>query len=143
MSFLLDANVLSELRKGSRCNPSVAGWFSRVAPEDVFLSVVTVGELHKGVELIRRRDPRSAEVLSAWIQSVVTSHEDRILAIDLPVAETWGRLNSPNPLPVIDSLLGATALVHGLVVATRNVEDIARTGAPWVNPFTGEEGAGR
>ena len=143
MKFLLDANVVSELRKGLRCHPRVSEWFRKLAPEEVFLSVVTVGELRKGVELIRRRDPKVAEQIDTWLARVVSTQEDRILAVDLPAAELWGRLNSPHPLPVIDSLLAATAITHGMVVASRNIGDISRTGAAWVNPFTGEEGASR
>jgi len=96
-----------------------------------------VGEIRRGVERIRRRDARSARVLEAWLRRVVAEHSDRILPIDDAVAEEWGRLNVPDPIPVIDGLMAATARVHGLTLATRNLKDIKRTGAACVNPFAG------
>ncbi len=137
MSYLIDTNVLSELRKGPRCDTRVAAWFADVPPEDVFLSVLAVGEIRRGVERIRRRDARSARVLEAWLRRLVAEHSDRILPIDDAVAEEWGRLNVPDPIPVIDGLMAATARVHGLTLATRNLKDIKRTGAACVNPFAG------
>jgi toxin FitB len=139
VSYLFDTNVLSELRKGERCHPSVVAWFSSLEPHEIYLSVLTVGELRKGVELIRRRDPRAAESLDVWLQELASSYADRILAVDQEIAERWGRLKVPDPLPVIDSLLAATAIVRSMTLATRNVLDIARTGVRWVNPFTAEE----
>ncbi len=137
MSYLIDTNVLSELRKGQRCDPRVARWFAAIPPEDVFLSVLAVGEIRRGVERIRRRDVRSARVLEAWLRRLVAEHSDRILPIDHAVAEESGRLSVPDPIPVIDSLMAATARVHGLTLATRNVKDIKRTGVASVNPFAG------
>ena len=138
MSFLVDTSVISELRKGPRCNPGVSSWFAGLATEDIFLSVVTVGEIRKGIENIRRRDPRSAASLETWFQGLVDAYADRILNIERTVAEEWGRLNVPNPLPALDGLLAATASVHGLTVATRNVRDILRSGVDCFNPFSDE-----
>ena len=135
MSFLVDTNVVSELRKGGRANPNVRQWYGSLADEDVFLSVLTVGELRRGVELIRRRDTRSVESLDAWLAQIVTGHAERLLPVDDNVAEMWGRLSVPDRVPVIDGLLSATAMVHGLTLATRNVKDIERTGVSFVNPF--------
>lgn len=135
MSYLVDTNVISELRKGQRCNESVAAWWSTVAKDEIFLSVLTIGEIRKGVENIRRRDARSAAVLEAWLLRVIRDHLDRILTIELDVVEEWGRLNVPNPLPVIDSLIAATAKVRGLTLVTRNIPDIARTGVASLNPW--------
>jgi predicted nucleic acid-binding protein len=137
LSYLIDTNVLSELRKGPRCDTRVAAWFADIPPENVFLSVLAVGEIRRGVERIRRRDARSARVLEAWLRRLVAEHSDRILPIDDAVAEEWGRLNVPDPIPVIDGLMAATARVHGLTLATRNLKDIKRTGAACVNPFAG------
>ncbi len=137
MSYLIDTNVLSELRKGSRCDPRVARWFADVPPEDVFLSVLAVGEIRRGVERVRRRDARSARVLEAWLRRLVAEHSDRILPIDDAVAEEWGRLNVPDPIPVIDGLMAATARVHGLTLATRNLKDVKRTGVACIDPFAG------
>ncbi|HVT03060.1 MAG TPA: type II toxin-antitoxin system VapC family toxin, partial [Thermoanaerobaculia bacterium] len=128
MSYLVDTNVISELRKGERCNESVAAWWSRVAEDEIFLSVLTIGEIRKGIENIRRRDARSAGALEAWLLRVISNHGDRILAIELDVVEEWGRQNVPDPLPVIDSLIAATAKVRGMTLVTRNVDHIARTG---------------
>lgn len=138
VSFLIDTNVLSELRKGERADDGVRTWIAATPDESLFLSVLVVGELRKGVERIRRRDDQSAGVLDHWIRQVVTDYADRILPVTTDIAETWGRFNVPDPLPVLDSLLAATARVHGLTVATRNTADIGRTGVPVVNPFASE-----
>ena len=135
MSYLVDTNVLSELRKGRRCDPHVSRWFSSIPEEGVFLSVLVVGEIRRGIERIRRRDTRAARALDAWLRRLLHGHRDRILAIDEAVAEEWGRLNVPDPIPVVDGLMAATARVHGLTLATRNVKDVARTGVSFVNPF--------
>jgi predicted nucleic acid-binding protein len=127
--------VISELRKGKRCDPGVAAWFAGVPSEDVHLSVLTVGELRKGIESIRRRDLSAAEVLEAWLDELVEIHADRILSIDQEIADQWGRLNVPDPLPVVDGLLAATAKVHGLTLVTRNLKDVERTGVDCVDPF--------
>ncbi|RPH56154.1 type II toxin-antitoxin system VapC family toxin [bacterium] len=136
MSYLIDTNVVSELRKGKRCNPGVASWFAEISPDEIFLSVLTVGEIRKGIENIRRRDERTAEALEAWLGELVATHSDRILPVDEAIAELWGRFNVPDPLPVLDSLLAATASVHGLTLVTRNVRDVRRTGVECLNPFS-------
>ena len=135
MKFLLDTNVIAEIRKGSRGNPHVRSWFEALDAEAILLSVVTIGEIRRGVENVRRRDPTAARALERWLRRLLTDHRDRILAVDLLVAEEWGRLNVPDPLPVIDGLLAATAKVHGLTLATRNVKDVVHSGAHVVNPF--------
>jgi hypothetical protein len=136
LSYLLDTNVVSELRKGRRCDPGVAGWFAGVASDEIYLSVLTLGEIRKGIENIRWRDPRTAEVLEAWLTELAATHSDRILAIDESIAEQWGRFNVPDPLSTLDSLLAATASVHGLTLVTRNLKDVERTGVACMNPFT-------
>ncbi|WP_089718160.1 type II toxin-antitoxin system VapC family toxin [Candidatus Entotheonella palauensis] len=135
MSFLLDTNVISELRKGSRCNSFVANWFDTIEDHEVYLSVLVIGEIRKGIELVRRNDHLTAARLEHWLQQIVDQYSDRILPIDQSVAEEWGRLNAPNPLPTIDALLAATAKIHHFVLATRNVDDIKRTGVSYINPF--------
>lgn len=135
MSFLLDTNVVSELRKGSRCNPGVSAWFAEVSPGEIYLSALTIGELRRGIESLRRRDEISARSIEVWLQALVGTHSDRILPVDQGIAEQWGRLNVPDPIPVIDGLLAATASLHGLTLVTRNVKDIERTGIRWINPF--------
>lgn len=135
MSFLLDTNVLSELRKKERSHPGVARWFDSLEDEEIYVSVVVIGEIRRGIEAIRRRDRSAPLVLDRWLKQVITTHGPRILPVDLAVAEEWGRLNVPDPLPVVDGLLAATARVHGLTLVTRNTKDIERTGVPFLNPF--------
>lgn len=135
MKFLLDTNVVSELRKGTRADRNVVAWFESLEADDLYLSVLVVGEIRRGIERIRRRDPKSAQALDRWLSALSAGFEDRILPVDRPVAEEWGRMNVPDPLPVLDALMAATAKVHGLVLATRNVKDVASTGVRTLNPF--------
>jgi predicted nucleic acid-binding protein len=135
VSYLLDTNVLSELRKGPRCNPHVAAWFAPVPNHAIFLSVLVIGEIRRGIERIRSRDPRAATMLEEWLTRVITEHHRRILAVDHEVAEEWGRMTANRPLSTVDSLLAATAKVRGLTLITRNVIDIAATGVAYLNPF--------
>lgn len=135
MSYLVDTNVISELRKGTRCDPNVRAWFSPIPEEEIFLSVLTIGEIRKGIESIRLRDQAASRVLDRWLRQLVSSYRDRILPVDQEAAERWGEMNVPDPLPVLDGLIAATARVHDLTVATRNAKDMARTGVPFVNPF--------
>lgn len=135
MSCLVDTNVLSELRKGKRCDPGVLQWLDGVDDGDIYISVLTLGEIRRGIERIRRRDLRAAAALAGWLEELVASHEERIVAIDRPIAEEWGRLNVLNPLPVIDGLLAATARVRDLTLITRNVADVASVGVRVLDPF--------
>lgn len=136
MSFLLDTNVLSELRKGDRANPIVVAWFGGLAEEEIYLSVLTIGEIRRGIESVRRRDPDSAVALDSWLARLSEDHRDRILPVDHAIAEEWGRMSVPDPLPVVDGLLAATAKVRGLTFATRNVADVERAGIEMVDPFS-------
>jgi predicted nucleic acid-binding protein len=135
VSFLLDTNVVSELRKGARASLRVRAWLADVAEEEVHLSVLVIGELRRGIESIRRRDPRQAVSLERWLGRVVKDHAGRILPVDGRVAEEWGRLTALRPASVVDTLLAATAKVHGLVLVTRNTRHVAWTGVPCLNPF--------
>lgn len=133
--FLVDTNVLAELRKGARCNPHVARWSHQHVPTTMWISVITLGEIRKGVELVRPRDPSQAAALETWLLRVAAAFSGRTLPLDAMVADAWGRMNARSPLPAIDGLLAATATVHGLVLATRNVRDFERSGVALVNPF--------
>lgn len=135
--YLIDTNVISELHKQDRANPGVTRWFSELTSEQVYLSVLTLGEFRRGIESIRQRDPESAGHLDSWLARISDAHRDRILAVDRTIAEEWGRLGVPDLLPVIDGLLAATANVAGLVVATRNTADLERAGVRCLNPFRG------
>ncbi len=136
MSYLLDTNVVSELRKGPRCNRGVAEWVGGMEDGDLFLSVLVVGEIRSGIERIRRRDGRGVAALEGWLSALLASHEARILPVDQRVAEEWGRLAARRTLSVVDGLLAATALAHGLTLVTRNTRDVAGTGAAVLNPFS-------
>jgi predicted nucleic acid-binding protein len=135
VKYLLDTNVVSELRKGSRANARVVSWYDSTERDDKYVSALTAGEIRRGIETIRRRDPAQARALDRWLRRWLAAHRDRVLAVDAAVADRWGRLTAGSSLPVIDGLLAATALVHGLTLATRNVKDIEGTGVPVVNPF--------
>jgi len=135
LNYLIDTNVISELRKGDRAHPAVKSWFARLKDREIFLSVLTLGEIRRGIEGIRRRDREAATALDSWLGRIHEAHRDRIVPVDRAIAEEWGRMNVPDLLPAIDGLLAATAKVTGLTLATRNVSDIARTGIDFLNPF--------
>ncbi len=133
--YLIDTNVLSEIRKGDRANRGVRDWFEQNVGADMWLSVLVVGELQRGVKLIRRRDPVAAESLAKWVGTIVDEYADQILDVDLGVALTWSRLGVPDRVPIVDGLLAATALTHDLVLVTRNESDVEATGVQIFNPF--------
>ena len=135
MSYLVDTNVLCELRKGGRADRNVVDWFRKRESRELFLSVLTIGEVRRGVERIRRRDPTSASALEHWLGRTVDAFADRIIGVDRAIAEHWGHLGTPDPVPAIDALIAATAIERDLVVVTRNVKHIAGTGARFVDPF--------
>jgi predicted nucleic acid-binding protein len=135
--FLLDTNVVSELRKGARADAGVRAWFDEHTTDQLWLSVLVIGELRRGVELLRRRDKRAGKRLSDWLATITTEYGDRIIPITTEVCERWALLNVPDPVPVIDGLLAATALERDLVMVTRNTVDVERSGVAIVNPFTG------
>lgn len=135
MSYLLDTNVVAELRKGRRVHAAVREWYAALDGGSLYLSVLVVGELRQGVERIRRYDARAAVRLSRWLEQLEARYANRVLPVDTQVADIWGRMNVPDPLPAIDGLLGATALAHDLTLVTRNVSDLERTGARVFNPF--------
>jgi toxin FitB len=136
--FLLDTNVVSELRKRDRANEGVLHWFGDRSHIELWLSVLVIGELRRGVESIRRRDPAAGQLIGTWLDSVTTDYADRILPVTQVVAERWGALSVPDPMPVVDGLLAATAIEHDLTLVTRNVSDVARTEVKVVNPFTND-----
>jgi toxin FitB len=136
MRYLLDTNVVSELRKASRCDRAVAAWEqAELIPYGGAISVLTIGEIRKGIQLISRRDQQQAARLESWLTGLFQNFAGRILPVSTDVAEEWGRLNALRPLPAVDSLLGATAKAHGLILATRNVQDLRAVGLQVVNPF--------
>ena len=132
--YLLDTMVLSELRKRRRA-PGLVEWLERVRPTDLYLSVVTIGEVEKGIAKQQRLDPVFAERLTGWLDGVLRYYATRLLAIDLSTARRWGRLADAHRHAGADLLIAATALEHGLAIVTRNVRHFEGTGAPLVNPF--------
>jgi len=134
VKYLLDTNVISEARK-PRGDDRVKRWISSVPVEDLFLSVLTLGEVRRGIGLLEGRDPVQAEVYEAWLATVLRDYADRIIPVDAETAEEWGSMNAPGPVPVVDGLMAATAKVRNMTFVTRNTSDVARTGARLLNPF--------
>ena len=133
---LMDTNIISEIRKGRRCDAAVAEWYAGVAEGELYLSVLVLGEIRKGAELARRRrDYAQADALESWLQTVTERFAERILPVDAATALTWGRLTALRPLPVIDGLLAATALTQDMILATRNLADFQGLGMQLFNPF--------
>jgi predicted nucleic acid-binding protein len=137
VKFLLDTNVISEIRKRDRAHPNVARWVVRTPVTDIGTSVVVLAEIRRGIELKRRSDKTQAAALDLWFTQMRTRLADRVIPIDEPIAEAWAILGVPDPLPLIDGLLAATAKVRGLTLVTRNVGDVARTGVSVLDPFKG------
>jgi predicted nucleic acid-binding protein len=132
--FLIDTVALSELRRRQR-NPSVVAWFERQRTTDLFLSVVTIGEIERGIARQRATDPDFAPVLAAWLDRVLALYGERVLPFDLRTARRWGLLSALLGNDSADLMIAATALEHGLTVVTRNVSDFAPTGAAVLDPF--------
>lgn len=135
MNYLLDTNVISEVRKGTKCDANVAAWWASIDDASIYLSVLVLGEIRKGVERVRPNDPAQARALEKWLTAVVQSFADRILPVDQAVADEWGRMAAKRPVSTVDALLAASAKVHGMTLATRNVPDVADLGADVINPF--------
>jgi predicted nucleic acid-binding protein len=135
VSYLIDTNVISEVRKGARANPHVSAWYASIADDDLFLSTLVLGEIRKGIELARPKDKNKATALERWLRQVESAFDGRILGIDNAVSDKWGRMSAIRPIPVIDGLLAATAVTNGLTLVTRNDRDIAGLGALLLNPF--------
>ena len=139
--FLLDSNIVSELRKApsGRANPGVVAWAKAVPPESLFISAITLLELEKGVQLKARQDPDAGRILRRWMtEKVLPAFLGRVLAVDAAVALENAGYHVPDPRPLADSLIAATSKVHGLCVVTRNVQDFAPFEASWVrllNPW--------
>jgi toxin FitB len=136
--FLLDTNVVFELRKAKadKADPNVAAWAASVPVGSLFVSVITILELETGVLLVERRDPTQGALLRSWLDSqVLPAFNNRVLPIDISVAQRCARLHVPDPRAERDALIAATALVHGMTVVTHNVSDFVLTGVPTLNPW--------
>ena len=138
LMYLIDTNVISELRKQARANSGVQAFFQNAIHENnrLYLSVITIGELRRGVQLIRHRgDHSQADLLEAWLQGILEDYADFILDFTATEAQVWGHLRVPHPQHAIDKQLAATALTHNLTLVTRNVRDFLDTGVNLLNPF--------
>ncbi|QPN71998.1 type II toxin-antitoxin system VapC family toxin [Synechococcus sp. CBW1108] len=136
--FLIDTNVISEARKGRRADAGVQDFWAAAARDNtpLFLAAVTIGELRHGVELIRNRgDQQQAQLLEQWLAEVLQTYGDRVLDLDGDAAQIWGRLRVPNPHNAIDKQIAAIALLHDLMVVTRNIDDFAGCRVRLLNPF--------
>jgi predicted nucleic acid-binding protein len=134
MTYLLDTNVISELRK-RQPDAHVLGWYEKVTSGEIFISALTIGEIRLGIERLRRKDSTQADLLEQWLRGLHATYGDHIISVDNDVADEWGRLNVPDPLPVIDGLLAASAKIRGWTLVTRNTADLARSGVLLLNPF--------
>ncbi|MGC1181968.1 type II toxin-antitoxin system VapC family toxin [Legionella sp.] len=134
--YLLDTNIISELRKGIKADTNVLSWARAVSASSLFLSVITILEIEAGVLQKERKDPTQGAILRRWLDShVLPSFSDRILNLDVAVALRCAKLHIPNPHSERDALISATALVHGLIVVTRNIKDFKETGVELLNPW--------
>ena len=134
MTYLLDTNVVSELRKRDP-DPHVLTWYASVTSAELFLSVLTIGEIRLGIQRLRRKDEPQAVLLEQWLRGLHVAYRDHLVDVDADVAEEWGRLNVPDPLPVIDGLLAASAKVRGWTLVTRNLADLKHSGVALLSPF--------
>lgn len=134
MSFLLDTNVVSETRR-DRPHRAVTAWFRQQDANELHISVLTLAEIAKGAAQLKNSDPPQSDVLFRWLDRVRAQYLDRTIGINSEIAETWGQLTARRPLPVVDGLLAATALVHGLTFVTRDTRDVAGTGVTVFNPW--------
>jgi predicted nucleic acid-binding protein len=135
VNYLIDTNIISEVRKGARCDPNVATWYGSIDDASLYLSVLVMGEVRKGIERARPKDPARARALEKWLAAVREAFAGRILPVDDAVAEEWGRMSAKRPVSTVDGLLAATAKAHRMTLATRNTADVADLGAHVINPF--------
>ncbi|MEU0565390.1 type II toxin-antitoxin system VapC family toxin [Nonomuraea sp. NPDC005983] len=134
MSYVLDTNVVSEMTKRTR-NAHVQAWLDTIHGPALYLSVMVFGEVRKGVELLRRRDPAQADAYEAWLDRLQREFRTRIMPVTADVAEEWGRMNARRTVPVVDGLIAATARTHGWILVTRNVKDFDGLDVKMINPF--------
>jgi predicted nucleic acid-binding protein len=135
LNYLIDTNIISEVRKGRRCDPNVASWYEKIEDASLYLSVLVIGEIRKGIERVRLRDSAQAHAIENWLAAVDAAFGERILPVNRAVANEWGRLNVRRPLPVIDGLLAATAKIHHMTLVTRDTVGIADLDVSILNPF--------
>lgn len=133
--YLLDTNVVSEARKGRRTDANVQAWLDSIEDKELFLSVLVLGEIRKGIEQAGSQDSVKARALERWLAGLERTHGDRVLPITIAIADQWGRLSAIRPINSVDGLLAATALVYDMTFVTRNVAHVEHTGVRVLNPF--------
>ncbi|MEM7699858.1 MAG: type II toxin-antitoxin system VapC family toxin [Verrucomicrobiota bacterium] len=138
MKLLIDTNIVSELRNPRKTDPAVAAWAEANRRLPQYISVISVREIRKGIESLRRRSPEQCASLEQWLAKLLATRRDFILPISEPIADAWGRIQSARTRPIADSLIAATAIYHDLTLATRNVRDFESLPLRVVNPFTFE-----
>lgn len=136
MNVLVDTNVISELKRRKDPAAKVVAWFAAMPSEQIYTSVIVLGEIRRGIELIARRDKPQASSLERWYASMREQLADHVFDVDEAVMTVWSKISVPDPLPAYDGLIAATALVHGMTIATRNTVDFRRVGVSVVNPWT-------
>jgi toxin FitB len=134
MTYLLDTNVISAVRKNDRFSV-VMRWYGTTKPSDLYVSALVFGELSKGITILSRRDPVAAQSLRAWSDGLYAHYENRILPVDADVAERWGRMMARRTLPILDGLMAATAAAHNMIFVTRNLRDVADVGVQTLSPW--------
>lgn len=134
MNYLLDTNIVSEIRK-PQADLNVQAWFASTRADELYLSVLTVGEIRRGIERLRRRDSAQAGIFEAWLATLRRDFAQRVLPVTAEVADEWGRLGVPDPIPTVDGLLAATARVADLTLVTRNTADLIHSGVRLLDPF--------
>lgn len=134
MTYLLDTNVVSELHKRTP-NPAVRAWIAAVPDDQLYISVLNIGEIRRGVQVARQRDLASAERLHAWLERTIEQFADRIVPVVLGDALLWGQFTAGNRIPVDDAMLAAQAAARDWTLVTRNIKDVERTGVRLLNPF--------
>ncbi len=137
MAYLLDTNILSELRKGRRCDPGVRAWARSTRKARHYISILSLGEIRKGIEVLRRRSPEQCPAFEDWLAHLRDAYAEDILPLDETVLDEWGRLMAVKTLPAMDGLIAATALVYDLSVVTRNTKDFRQAPVKVIDPFAG------
>lgn len=135
MKYLVDTNVISEIRKGESAHPNVRAWWDSVSPSAVFISVLTLGEIRRGIRGLEARDKKRAAFLMIWLEGLSRFFASRLLPIDERAALAWAEISAKRSVPLIDSLIAACAASRDMTLITRNTKDIADSGVRYLNPF--------
>lgn len=135
MSYLLDTNIVSEVGKGTRASLPLVTWLGLVNSRDLYISVIVIAEVRRGIEMLRHKDPLQVRATERWLGMLVRDFDERIIPISVAIAEEWGRMNAIRTLPVLDGLMAATAKSMNLTMVTRNVRHFEGVGLQLLNPF--------